>query len=303
MASILVLSSAACFIRPRKSAIASPSFTFAIAQIRRLRTSSASRRRAPKADSSSSSAGGSTPSHPPRRSRAAAAPHRDCGCRTATISAPGKPRQHVLHQRVGLHAPPEFLVPRVDLRLDARLPGRGRDHHHPAPAGQGGEPPRQIADERSSTRPAPARSRACRPRNGRDARSRSSAVLSCRSRLSPANAIRSAKRAKVGAVADDGWRQRPAAVAAAARRRFARAPGLCERPFLPARRRPLGERLARRGARRDGWPCRRGMRRQRATCAAPRRARGRPLRATADRPHRRSAPAPFRPPRSAAARP
>src|SRR5262249_49062669 len=60
----------------------------------------------------------------------------------------GKPRQHALHHRMGLDATLEFLAASVKWRPHRRLAGLRRDRHHPAPPGQRREPPAEIADQR-----------------------------------------------------------------------------------------------------------------------------------------------------------
>src|SRR6266436_1558254 len=59
-----------------------------------------------------------------------------------------KPRQHALHHRISLDAALEFLVARVELRPHRRLAGFRRDRHHPASPGKSREPLTEVADQR-----------------------------------------------------------------------------------------------------------------------------------------------------------
>src|SRR4029077_226330 len=59
-----------------------------------------------------------------------------------------KARQHALHQRISLDAALEFLTARRKLRPHRRLSSLGRHRDHPASPGKCREPPAEITDQR-----------------------------------------------------------------------------------------------------------------------------------------------------------
>src|SRR5262245_1217398 len=130
IASILDLSSVACFIRPRKSAIAHllpracaiGLLSLKLGVGRKFRVLGIGRR------------------HALRRSCGALDHVYDLG--------PGKAREHGLNQRVRRHAGLERGLPRVVLRSDRRLALLRRYDDHPAPVRPLRELARQIVDQR-----------------------------------------------------------------------------------------------------------------------------------------------------------